>query len=161
MLGDEDARTAAEALEPGQLRRADRLREPVGGPFAAAVKRNGGEVVGYQRIPVDAVLEALERRDRSLRRRAPCQDFCGNGPHRRRRRDGHRRLEPRQPPPGTAVGGAGAAAAESPPPPQQSGTPPPPAPDPIEQLRQLGELKQQGVLTEDEFAQQKARILAG
>jgi Short C-terminal domain len=44
------------------------------------------------------------------------------------------------------------------PPPQQY-APPPPAPDPLEQLKQLGELKQQGVLTEDEFAQQKARIL--
>jgi hypothetical protein len=44
------------------------------------------------------------------------------------------------------------------PPPQQY-APPPPAPDPLEQLKQLGELKQQGILTEEEFAQQKARIL--
>jgi hypothetical protein len=35
-----------------------------------------------------------------------------------------------------------------------------PAPDPLEQLKQLGELKQQGVLTDEEFAEQKARILA-
>jgi hypothetical protein len=34
-----------------------------------------------------------------------------------------------------------------------------PAPDPIEQLKQLGELKQQGILTEEEFAHQKAKIL--
>jgi hypothetical protein len=45
----------------------------------------------------------------------------------------------------------------APPPPQQPAAPA--AADPIEQLRQLGELKQQGILTEDEFAQQKARIL--
>lgn len=31
----------------------------------------------------------------------------------------------------------------------------------IDQLRQLGELRDQGVLTETEFAQQKARLLAG
>lgn len=31
----------------------------------------------------------------------------------------------------------------------------------IDQLRQLGELRDQGVLTEEEFAQQKARLLAG
>ena len=31
----------------------------------------------------------------------------------------------------------------------------------IEQLKQLGELHSQGVLTDDEFAAQKARILAG
>ena len=44
--------------------------------------------------------------------------------------------------------------------------PPPPAPSPaddmdtkIYQLRELGELKSQGVLSEDEFAEQKRRIL--
>jgi hypothetical protein len=53
-------------------------------------------------------------------------------------------------------------AQDAPPEPQQYAPPPaPPAQDPLEQLRQLGELKQQGVLTEQEFAQQKARILAG
>jgi transposase-like protein len=34
-----------------------------------------------------------------------------------------------------------------------------PAPDPLEQLKQLGELKAQGVLTEAEFEAQKAKIL--
>ena len=34
------------------------------------------------------------------------------------------------------------------------------APDPIDQLRRLGELHTQGVLTDDEFAAQKAKILA-
>ena len=34
-----------------------------------------------------------------------------------------------------------------------------PAPDPIEQLKQLGELRQQGILTDEEFAAQKAKIL--
>jgi Short C-terminal domain len=44
--------------------------------------------------------------------------------------------------------------------------PPPPAPaggmgpNTIEQLKQLGALHEQGVLTDDEFAQQKARLLA-
>lgn len=43
--------------------------------------------------------------------------------------------------------------------------PPPPAPapaaaeDPIDQLKDLAELKRQGMLTEQEFAAQKARIL--
>jgi hypothetical protein len=37
--------------------------------------------------------------------------------------------------------------------------PPPPAVDPIEQLKQLAELKNQGILTEEEFAAQKAKIL--
>lgn len=47
---------------------------------------------------------------------------------------------------------------------QQAYAEPPPAPaapaaDPIEQLKQLGELHAQGVLTDEEFAQQKARLL--
>jgi len=49
---------------------------------------------------------------------------------------------------------------QAPPPPP----PPPPAPaetDMLEQLKKLGELKAAGVLTEDEFTAQKARILAG
>jgi putative oligomerization/nucleic acid binding protein len=31
----------------------------------------------------------------------------------------------------------------------------------IEQLKQLGELKEQGILTEQEFSEQKAKLLAG
>jgi len=37
---------------------------------------------------------------------------------------------------------------------------PAPQPDMIEQLKQLAELRDQGVLTDEEFATQKARILA-
>ncbi len=44
---------------------------------------------------------------------------------------------------------------QEPPPPQAA----PPAPDPIAQLKELGELHSQGVLTDEEFAQQKARLL--
>jgi hypothetical protein len=34
-----------------------------------------------------------------------------------------------------------------------------PAPDPIQQLKELGQLHQQGVLTDEEFAAQKAKLL--
>jgi hypothetical protein len=59
---------------------------------------------------------------------------------------------------------AEAAAAPAAPPPQQA-APPPPAPvaappeDPITQLERLGALKAQGLLTEEEFNAQKAKIL--
>lgn len=48
---------------------------------------------------------------------------------------------------------------------QAQAAPPPPPPaaapaDPIAQLKELAELKNQGILTEEEFATQKARILA-
>ena len=36
---------------------------------------------------------------------------------------------------------------------------PAPAPDPIEQLKQLADLHSQGILSDAEFAQQKAKIL--
>ena len=44
---------------------------------------------------------------------------------------------------------------------EQAPPPPPaePAPDPIAQLKQLGELHEQGILTDEEFAAQKAKIL--
>jgi hypothetical protein len=37
--------------------------------------------------------------------------------------------------------------------------PAPAAADPIQQLKQLGELHEQGVLTDEEFAAQKAKLL--
>jgi len=45
---------------------------------------------------------------------------------------------------------------------QYAAAPPPPAPaaaDPIAQLKELGELHAQGILTDEEFATQKAKIL--
>ena len=49
------------------------------------------------------------------------------------------------------------------PPPQAAPPPPPPAATPevdvIAQLKELAELKDQGILTEDEFAAQKAKLL--
>jgi hypothetical protein len=48
---------------------------------------------------------------------------------------------------------------------EQQAAAPPPAPaapaasSPIEQLKELGELKAQGILTEEEFAAQKAKLL--
>jgi putative oligomerization/nucleic acid binding protein len=45
--------------------------------------------------------------------------------------------------------------AEPPPPPPPAA----PAPDPIAQLKELAALKDQGILTEEEFAEQKAKIL--
>jgi hypothetical protein len=50
-------------------------------------------------------------------------------------------------------------------PPQQEYAAPPPAEDPrdkqIAQLKELAELKTQGILTEEEFTAQKAEILGG
>jgi hypothetical protein len=52
------------------------------------------------------------------------------------------------------------------PPPQQEYAPPPPPPppaapeeDPIEQLRQYAKLRDDGILTDEEFAEQKRKLL--
>lgn len=55
-----------------------------------------------------------------------------------------------QPPPGYGY-------AEQAPPP--AAAPAEPAADPIEQLKELGQLHAQGILTDEEFAAQKARLL--
>lgn len=43
---------------------------------------------------------------------------------------------------------------------QPAAPPPPPADDTITKLKELGELHAQGILTDDEFAAQKAKLLA-
>jgi len=50
------------------------------------------------------------------------------------------------------------------PPPQYAAAPPPPqddADDMIVQLEKLGQLRDKGILTDAEFAEQKARLLSG
>ncbi len=60
---------------------------------------------------------------------------------------------------------AAAQAPPPPPPPEEAPPPPPPAApesemdDVIAQLQKLGELKEQGILTEEEFEAQKAKLL--
>jgi hypothetical protein len=45
------------------------------------------------------------------------------------------------------------------PPPQAAPAPAEPAADPLQQLSELGDLKDRGILTDSEFAAQKAKIL--
>jgi hypothetical protein len=42
----------------------------------------------------------------------------------------------------------------------QQAAPPAPAEDPIEKIKELGALHEQGILTDDEFAAQKAKLLS-
>ena len=60
MLGDEDAATAAEALEPGSAAVLIVYENSWAAPFVTAVRRNGGVVVDNQRIPAADVIAALE-----------------------------------------------------------------------------------------------------
>jgi Family of unknown function (DUF6325) len=60
LLGDEDAATAAEAIEPGTAAVMILYENKWAAPFAAAVRRNGGVLIDNQRIPHEEVVEALE-----------------------------------------------------------------------------------------------------
>jgi uncharacterized protein DUF6325 len=60
LLGDEDAATASQALEPGSAAVMIVYENRWAAPFAAAVRRNGGVVIDNQRIPVQDVIDALD-----------------------------------------------------------------------------------------------------
>jgi dihydroorotase-like cyclic amidohydrolase len=60
LLSDEDTAEAAEALEPGTSAALLVYENSWAGPFAAAVRRSGGQLVANGRIPVQAFLAALE-----------------------------------------------------------------------------------------------------
>jgi hypothetical protein len=60
LLSDEDAAEAAEALEPGTSAALLVYENRWAGPFAAAVRRNGGVLIDNQRITVPELMEALD-----------------------------------------------------------------------------------------------------
>jgi Family of unknown function (DUF6325) len=60
LLGDDDVATASETLEPGSAAVMIVYENRWAGPFAAAVRRNGGVVIDNQRIPVQDVMDALD-----------------------------------------------------------------------------------------------------
>ena len=60
ILSDEDTAEAAEALEPGTSAALLVYENSWAAPFASAVRRSGGQLVAFGRIPVQAVLAALD-----------------------------------------------------------------------------------------------------
>jgi hypothetical protein len=60
LLGEDDAATTAEALEPGTAAVVIVYENRWAAPFAAAVRRNGGVLIDYQRIPVQDLVAALD-----------------------------------------------------------------------------------------------------
>ena len=63
VLSDDDFAEAAEALEPGTSAALLVYENRWAGPFAAAVRRSGGQLVANGRIPVQAFLAALDAAD--------------------------------------------------------------------------------------------------
>ena len=63
LLGDDDIGEAGNALEPGTSAALLVYENTWAGPFAAAVRRSGGQLVANGRIPVQALLAAVEAAD--------------------------------------------------------------------------------------------------
>jgi hypothetical protein len=60
LLSDEDVSEAGSALEPGTSAALLVFENTWAGPFAAAVRRSGGQLVASGRIPVTDLLAALD-----------------------------------------------------------------------------------------------------
>jgi uncharacterized protein YuzE len=60
ILGDDDVAEAGAALDPGTSAALLVYENRWAGPFAAAVRRSGGQLVANGRIPVQALLAALD-----------------------------------------------------------------------------------------------------
>jgi hypothetical protein len=60
LIADDDVAAAGEALEPGTSAAVLVYENTWAGPFAAAVRRGGGQLVANGRIPVQGLLAALD-----------------------------------------------------------------------------------------------------
>ena len=60
LLGDDDVATAAEGIEPGSAAALLIYENRWAAPFAAAVRRNGGRLVDFQRIPMQELIASLD-----------------------------------------------------------------------------------------------------
>jgi Family of unknown function (DUF6325) len=63
MLDDADAATAGEGLEPGEMALMICFENTWAAPFASAVRRNGGRMLAFERVPAQDFLETLEALD--------------------------------------------------------------------------------------------------
>ncbi len=65
LLSDEDAEEAATALEPGSAAGILVYENRWAAPFAVALRRSGAQLVANGRIPVQAILAALDASEES------------------------------------------------------------------------------------------------
>jgi hypothetical protein len=59
MLGEEDASTAGEGLEPGEAAVLICFENSWAAPFVTTVRRNGGSLLAFQRVPAQEVIDAV------------------------------------------------------------------------------------------------------
>jgi hypothetical protein len=60
MLGDEDAGVAGDGLEPGEAAVLICFENAWAAPFVTTVRRNGGHLLAFQRVPAEDVIDTVE-----------------------------------------------------------------------------------------------------
>lgn len=65
LLGDDDLAMAADAIEPGSAAVLLVYENRWAAPFIAAVRRNGGVPVAFERIPAQDLIDALDAAEAS------------------------------------------------------------------------------------------------
>ena len=63
ILGDEDATAAGKGIEAGEAAVLICFENAWAAPFVSAVRRNGGHVLAFQRVPAQEVVDAAEAVD--------------------------------------------------------------------------------------------------
>ena len=67
ILGDEDRQEAGNLLDPGSAAAVIVYENRWAAPFARAMRKAGGQLVAFERIPVQAVLAALDATEESTK----------------------------------------------------------------------------------------------
>ena len=177
-LNEQDIEYAAAALEPGSSAALLVWEDRWAAPFAEAIRDSGGVLLEGARIPHELVggrpgrhrsgrlsppaSPATDRHPKTQTRSRPGgQDMLRRRPTHASGSDdggGGRHGRCRAAPPGPEVRQPGRRSRRRP---QQYDAAPArqPAEDPYEALKKLAELHDQGILTDEEFAAQKAKIL--
>ena len=165
LIAQEDLEEAASALEPGTAAAILMWENRWAAPIAVALRKSGGQLVASGRIPVQGILAALEAMEAETAApesgdQATCQDYFAGlpaplpSPVRRppsptASRAGRRTAGPPRSSPHVRRAAVRRAASRT-----RS-----PQADPIAQLRELAKLRDDGILTEEEFAAEKHKIL--
>jgi hypothetical protein len=63
LIGDDDLRTAAQDVEPGTAAIIIIYENAWAAPFVSAVQRNGGELLAFDRVAAEDLLEAIDALD--------------------------------------------------------------------------------------------------
>ena len=86
LLGDEDVALAADVIEPGTAAVMIVYENRWAGPFVAAVRRNGGIPVAFERVPAQDLIDALDAAEAAsgvlTERTESCQDSFAASPAR-------------------------------------------------------------------------------